>query len=327
MKAMKEERILGIPFVRFRVNPSMSGLRLSRCVADGSKGLSVRAAKDLVDRGRVFVNNMRITKASTPVQNGQWIEVYPERSIRRATLREEDILWAGRALIAVNKPPGLLVYSTRGVTEDTVLPQLEALLKKTGRWKARRDRLMLVHRLDKETSGLLLVARNEKSASALEGQFRRKTIEKRYLALAAGRCATERFRQVSHVRARRPGSGSRQQVEKGAPPRVRKGPKGETEFEVIQAFSASTLLEAKPLTGRTHQIRVHLAQRGHPVLGDMVYGAKEIRDHMFRAIPRHMLHASFLGFQDPEEGKRLELTAPLAEDMREVLGWLRKQQD
>ena len=165
---MQEQDILGARSVRFRVDPSTGGLRLSRCVAGRLEGLSVRAAKDLIDRGRVFVNNRRITKASAPVQEGQWIEVYPSEGNRRVLLREEDILWEGKALVAINKPPGLLVYGTRGVTEDTVLPQLVELLKNTGRWKPRKDRLALVHRLDRDTSGLLLVARDEKSASALE---------------------------------------------------------------------------------------------------------------------------------------------------------------
>jgi RluA family pseudouridine synthase len=324
--ALQEEHILGNRSVRFRVDPPTSGHRLSRCVAGRLEGLSVRAAKDLIDRGRVFVNNRRITKASAPVQEGEQIEVYPNEGNRRILLQEEDILWEGNALVAINKPSGLLVYGTRGATKDTVRPQLEGLLKKTGRWRPRRDRLLLVHRLDRDTSGLLLVARDEKSASALERQFRQKTVEKRYLALAMGRPGKGRFRQVSGVRARRPASGSKESRAEKVPTKARKGPKGETEFEVLQTFSKCTLLEARPLTGRTHQIRVHLEQRGHPVLGDIVYGPGELTEPLFRAIPRHMLHASFLGINDPDGGTRLELTAPLAEDMKKLLDWLRQEE-
>ncbi len=327
-KPMQEEHFFGARSVRFRVDRSTSGLRLSRCVANQLEGLSVRAAKDLIDRGRVFVNNQRITKASAPVQEGEGVEVYPHEGLKRIRLLEGNILWEGKALVAVNKPPGLLVYGTQGVTEDTVLPQLEGLLKKTGRWRPRRDKLVLVHRLDRDTSGLLLVARDEKSASALERQFRQKAVEKRYLALARGRLAQERFRQVSVVRARRPASGSKEPRAKRLPASAGKGgqgPRGETEFEVLQTFSKCTLLEARPLTGRTHQIRVHLAQRGHPVLGDIVYGPEKCAESVFRAIPRQMLHASFLGFEDPDGGARLELNAPLPDDMKQVLKWLRKE--
>jgi len=312
---MLEEHVFGAPSVRFRVDRPTSGLRLSRCVADHVADLSVRAAKDLIDRGRVFVNNQRITKASASVEEGQWIEVYPHDGSKRVRLHEEDILWEGKALVALNKPPGLLVYGTQGVTEDTVLPQLEGLLKKTGRWRPRRDNLVLVHRLDRDTSGLLLVARDEKSASALERQFKQKIVEKRYLALARGRPAKERFRQISEVTAKRPAHGSKDH---------RQGPKGETEFEVLETFAKCTLIEARPLTGRTHQIRVHLAQVGHPVLGDIVYGPEKCADRLLRAIPRQMLHSSFLGFDDPDEGARLELTAPLPDDMNQVLTWLKR---
>jgi RluA family pseudouridine synthase len=264
------------------------------------------------------VNNQRITKASTSVQEGQWVEVFPHDTDKRVRLRKEDILWEGKALIAVNKPSGLLVHSTQGVTEETVLPQLEALLKETGQRRPWRDKLMLVHRLDRDTSGLLLVARDEKSASALERQFKQKTVEKKYLALARGRPAKNRFRQVSAVQVKRPASGSKE---------PRSGPKGETEFEVLQTFSICTLVEARPLTGRTHQIRVHLAQLGHPVLGDIVYGPENCAKRLFRAIPRQMLHASFLGIEDPEGGMRIELTAPLPDDMNQILTWLRREQD
>ena len=313
---MQVEHVFGAPSVRFRVERPTSGLRLSRCVADHVADLSVRAAKDLIDRGRVFVNNQRITKASAPVQEGQWIEVYPHDGSKRVRLHEEDILWEGKALVAVNKPPGLLVYGTQGVTEDTVLPQLEGLLKKTGRWRPRRDNLMLVHRLDRDTSGLLLVARDEKSASALERQFKQKTVEKRYLALARGRPARERFRQISEVTAKRPAHGSKDH---------RQGPKGETKFKVLETFAKCALIEVRPLTGRTHQIRVHLAQVGHPVLGDIVYGPEKCAERLYRAIPRQMLHASFLGVDDPDGGAHLELTSPLPDDMNQVLTWLKQE--
>jgi 23S rRNA pseudouridine1911/1915/1917 synthase len=324
---MLEEHVFGAPSVRFRVDRPTSGLRLSRCVANQLADLSVRAAKDLIDRGRVFVNNQRITKASAPVQEGEWIEVYPHDGSKRVRLHEEDILWEGKALVAVNKPPGLLVYGTQGVTEDTVLPQLEGLLKKTGRWRPRRDNPMLVHRLDRDTSGLLLVARDEKSASALERQFKQKIVEKRYLALARGRPAKERFRQISEVTAKRPAHGSKDHRTSKTPATAQKsshGPKGETEFEVLETFAMCALIEARPLTGRTHQIRVHLAQVGHPVLGDIVYGPEKCAERLFRAIPRQMLHASFLGVDDPDEGARLELTAPLLDDMNQVLTWLKR---
>ncbi len=314
--------------VRFQTGPSARGLRLSRCVADRIEGLSVRRAKQLIDRGWVFVDNQRTTKASCSVREGRWVEVYlhPTEEVR---LRRQDILRESPAFVALNKPPGLLVHGTRGVTEETVLPRLEGLLKETGRWRPGKDSLTLVHRLDRDTSGVLLVARDARSARFLEDQFRRKTVEKRYLALVIGRPPKRRFRQVSVVRAKRPARASggnhtkRWQTERSA---GMPDPRGETDFEVLHTFSACTLLEARPLTGRTHQIRVHLAQLGHPVLGDIVYGSAKCEQRFFRAIPRQMLHASFLGVEDPDRGGRIELTAPLPEDMQQVLGWLKQEE-
>jgi 23S rRNA pseudouridine1911/1915/1917 synthase len=298
-------------------------------VAEKIEGLSVRGAKELIDRGWVFVDNVRATKASVSVHEGEWVEAYLHPR-KKACLLQQDILEETEALIAVNKPPGLLVYGSHGVTEDTVLPQLEGLLKQTGRWRPRQDNLVLVHRLDRDTSGLLIVARNKKSASALERQFRQKTVKKRYLVLARGRPRKERFRQVSPVRAKRPVSVSKGfQAKRLAATAAEggQGPKGETEFEVIETFPKCTLLEARPFTGRTHQIRVHLAQVGHPVLGDIVYGPEKCVEPLFRVIPRQMLHASFLGVEDPDGGARIELTAPLPDDMNQVLAWLRAAED
>lgn len=326
-EAVQEEELFGGRAFRFRAGPSERGLRLSRCVAGRVEGLSVRAAKDLIDRGRVFVNNQRALKASAPVCEGQRIEVYLQEGGRRVRLQEEDILWEGKALVALNKPPGLLVYGTKGVTEDTVLPQLERLLRKKEGWKGRADRLALVHRLDKDTSGLLLVARNEEAASSLEKQFRRKSVEKRYLALVEGRPGKSRFRRVSVAKAKRPsraGNGTAARDDGSAGTKAAGEPRGETGFEVLETFSACTLLEARPLTGHTHQVRVHLAQLGHPILGDILYGPEACPERLFRAIPRQMLHASRLGVEDPGCGERIELTAPLPDDMNRVLSWLRR---
>jgi RluA family pseudouridine synthase len=292
--------------------------------------LSVRAAKEIIDRGWVFVNNKRVTKASFAVREGAWIEVHLHPRKSRIRLQPDDILWEGSGLIAVNKPPGLLVYGTHGATEETVVPQLEGMLKEMGRWRSGKDSLVLVHRLDRDTSGLLLLARNARAASALEKQFRKQKVEKRYLALVQGRPGTRRFQQASVVRAKRPTSGSNEYGAQKTSATVRKRrpePRGVTEFRVMETFPKCTLIEARPLTGRTHQIRVHLAQLGHPVLGDILYGPEKCSESVFRAIPRQMLHASFLGIEDPDGRGRLELTAPLPEDMKQVLSWLKETEE
>jgi len=273
---------------------------------------------------------VRVRKAGRSERARASIELYLHPRNKRIRLLQEDILWEGEGLIGLNKPPGLLTYGTHGVTEDTVLPQLEGLLKETGQWTPGKDSLQLVHRLDRDTSGVLVVARNERNAPALERQFRKQKVEKRYLVLARGRPRKERFRQVSLVRAKRPTSGlkePRSQRKSGREGKESQEPKGVTEFEVLQTFPKCTLLEARPFTGRTHQIRVHLAQLGHPVLGDIVYGPEECAERLFRAIPRQMLHASFIGIDDPDGQGRLHIEAPLSPDMRHVLNCLEQKDE
>lgn len=314
-----------LPIRRFRADRSSQGMRLSRAIALRVQGLSVRAAKSLVDLGRVFVNGQRTRIASFRLLGTEEIEVHLDRIEETRGLRPGDILREGRSLVAINKPAGLVVYGTRGETEGTVLPELERVLRAAEKWR-QEDCLILVHRLDKDTSGLLLVARRKEAAKDLERQFRQGKVEKRYLALVEGNPKRHKFSQVSAVQAQRPLGEVSQEGGSGALSQSnRMARRSETEFLVLEKFSDCALLEARPLTGRTHQIRIHLAQLGHPVLGDILYGKRETKDALLRSIPRQMLHAAFLRFRDPDTGDELELHAPLAEDMRLLLETLRKR--
>ena len=310
---------------RFRADRSLQGMRLSKAVAVRVGGLSVRAGKSLVDLGRVFVNGQRVRMASFRLRGTEEIEVHLDRLEETGALTPEHILREGRSLLVINKPTGLVVFGTRGETEGTVLPELERFLRAAGKW-GQEDSLILVHRLDKDTSGLLLLARRKESARDLERQFRQGKVEKRYLTLVEGNPKHDKFRQASSVRARRPLGEVSEERSSGppsqSPPTARRS---ETEFVVLERFSGCALLEARPLTGRTHQIRIHLAQLGHPVLGDIVYGRAEKKDPLLRSIPRQMLHAAFLRIRDPDTGTALELQAPLPEDMRHLLETLRKR--
>ncbi len=327
---MQRQEIYGSPYIRFQVDSTLKGLRLSNIVARMAEGLSIRAAKSLIDQGRVFVEEKRILKASHSARTGEWVEVYLDRNGLRTRLGWEDILWEGESLIALNKPPGLLVYGTHGVTADTVLPQLADLLKSKGQLKE-KDELRLIHRLDRDTSGLLLVAHDEKTAGNLEKQFRQRQVVKRYQALVCGRPDKEQFHQIAEVKAKRPLSGSKLDNNKnrgrpgGGRPRGHKRPETITEFRVLKYFSDSAWLEARPHTGRTHQIRIHLAQCGHPVLGDILYCQKTQKKQLFRAISRQMLHAASLEFKGPETGERIQLKAPLPVDIEQVLEELKRE--
>ena len=310
--------------IRFQVGEADHGLRLSRAVALAVPGLSARAAKAFVDRGRVFVDRKRVLKASRRTGEGERIEVHIDASPFSPCLCWEDIVWKQESLIAVNKPAGLLVYGARGMTPDTVVPQLDRLLRDRGEGR-KGERLTLVHRLDRDTSGLLLVARNVKTARFLESQFFKHDVKKRYKVLVEGVPGAERFRRVAVVTAKRPPGetlAGPANAETASGYCREKKQEAVTEFRILETYPGCALLDARPSSGHTHQIRIHLAQLGHPVLGDVLYGAHTVRNPFFRAVPRQMLHAGFLGFKDPDTGEPLRLNAPVPEDMQRILTFL-----
>jgi 23S rRNA pseudouridine1911/1915/1917 synthase len=311
----------------FQTRRALAGMRLSRAVASQVPGLSVRGAKTLVDLGRVFVDNRRVLKASTALGVGEQVEVHLDRGLSPPALGPEDIVWLGSSAAAISKPAGIAVYGTHGVTAGTVIPRLAELLT-AAHGGLPQEGLIPVHRLDRDTSGLLLVARNLRAARLLEEQFLRRQVEKRYLAIVQGEPRVEGFQRVSSVRPRRP-PGEEREPARSAHYRTAKSaerePEARTAFTLLETFSGCALVEARPDTGRTHQIRIHLAQLGHPILGDVLYSPQTVANPWFRAVPRQMLHAAFLAFRDPETGERVELEAPLPQDMLRVLAGLRAQ--
>lgn len=314
-------------------------MRLAAAVARRVEGLSGRAAKALVDKGRVFVNGRRATFASLRLRGREEIEVHADRPLGAPVFSAKRILWQGRSVLAIDKPAGLAVYGTRGETAGTVIPELEKCLRQEGIWRP-GGRLILVHRLDRDTSGVLLAARTEAAARHLERQFRQRKVQKYYLALVEGNPKFNRMKCVAPVIPTKPGGrrtgqlragirdggGLHWRCQTGAAAKRDLRPQdgvgartAETEFTVLRRFEGYCLVEARPLTGRTHQIRIHLAQLGHPVLGDALYGKRANAYPLLRTVPRQMLHAASLRFQDPDTGREIELVAPVPEDMLEYM--------
>jgi len=317
------ESVWGNP-LRFRVDRALDGEHLARAVSRSGGAPSVRAAKTLVDLGRVFRGDRREMKASSTVRVGERIEVYPDR-VALVRLERGMILLEGKNLLAVHKPAGVPVEGSRGQTEGSLVPLLEDLLTREGLCRS-GERLQLVHRLDRDTSGVLLVARNDRTRRDLEEQFLRRKVNKRYMVLVQGTPGRRRFVREAPVFPRRPAgeAGGRRRTDRaGAGTGAREGGRTETEFQVLESFPGFTLLEARPLSGRTHQIRIHLEQLGLPVLGDPMYGPRRCTHPLARAAPRQMLHASLLTFLDPDTGSPATLQASLPDDMEQVLQGLR----
>jgi 23S rRNA pseudouridine1911/1915/1917 synthase len=238
----------------------------------------------------------------------EWEEDVPE------PLQPEDIpleiLYRDDHLAVVNKPPGLVVHPGAGHKRGTLASGLLAVfpgLERVGPG----DRPGIVHRLDKETSGVLAVALNPEAYFALQRMFKNRKIEKTYLGLVRGRMGRKEGRIAWPIG--RAGRGGGAFAVRGRKPR-----EALTLFRVIREFRDYSLLEIRPVTGRTHQIRVHFAAAGHPLAGDARYG-RRLRGEAF---PRLFLHARSLEFVHPLTGRDVRVSAPLPSDLDEALGLL-----
>jgi 23S rRNA pseudouridine1911/1915/1917 synthase len=217
-----------------------------------------------------------------------------------------DVLFEDQDLIVINKPAGLVVHPGAGHREHTLV---NALLNHCADLSGigGSERPGIVHRLDKETSGCLVVAKNDEAHRGLAEQFAARTVDKIYLALAAGN-----LRKISGVIeakiSRHPVHRQRMSVA------TTRGRSAKTEYRVLRSGNGLSLIECKLHSGRTHQIRVHLHHLGHPVLGDKVYGPK-----LAKNFPRQMLHAWKLGFQHPRSDEWKSFAAPLPNDFEKAM--------
>jgi 23S rRNA pseudouridine1911/1915/1917 synthase len=314
------------PSVRaFLVPPDLAGARLDVGVARLSPDLSRARVQRLVAEGHVRLAG-RPAKAAHRLRAGDALEVElppPEPSGLVAQDLPLRVLHEDRDLVVLDKAAGMVVHPARGSPHSTVV---NALLHRLAA-ASELPRLGLVHRLDKETSGCLVVAKTEAALAALQAQWKGRTVEKVYLALChgalppAGRLDTPYGR---HPRDRKRFTG-----------RGRAARRAITEWRRLEAFGeAASLVEVILHTGRTHQIRVHLAEAGHPLLADAVYGgvrrearlpAESAVRRAAAAVGRQALHATRLAFDHPRTGKRLVLEAPLPADFAAALAALRRR--
>ena len=301
---------------QFVVPPAEAGERLDAFLARVS-GLSRARVQRLMGDGLVLVDGSP-EKPRHRVAPGQRIEVRIPDPTPLALIPEPiplDILHEDADLIVLNKPPGLVVHPGAGRTSGTLV---HALLAHCERLPGIGgvERPGIVHRLDRDTSGVLVIAKTELAHQGLSQQFRARQIQKRYLALVHGEVAAGAGRIEVPI-------GRREHDRKRMGVRREGGREARTRFRVLRRVAGMTLVELDLETGRTHQIRVHLAHIHHPVVGDRVYGGRRERrqgaEREPRA-PRQMLHAWRLGFRHPATGLWLEFTAPIPEDFRQAAG-------
>lgn len=291
---------------KFNFVVGAAGIRLDRFIAEKCPELSRTFAQKLIREGRVTVNS-RAARAGWELDAGDAVQItlpppppehpFPENIPLSVVYEDDDLL-------VIDKPAGLPVHPAPGHPARTLVNAVLHLypgLADTG------DSLRpgIVHRLDKDTSGLVLVARNETSRAYLAAQFKNRTVRKVYRALVRGRLTPETG-VIEAALGRDPRNRKRMTV-------LAEGRGARTAYRVLEYVGDCTLLEVIPHTGRTHQIRVHLSAIGFPILGDNVYGVKSPH------LSRQFLHASLLGFRLPATGEYAEFTSELPPDLARAL--------
>ncbi|HET6852828.1 MAG TPA: RluA family pseudouridine synthase [Pyrinomonadaceae bacterium] len=302
-----------------RIGPEHAGVRLDAYLASQIEGWSRARLQRLIENEDVLVNG-RVAKPSYKLREHDEIEV---ELIAPPTDRFEpenipiDIVYEDATLVVVNKPAGLVVHPSAGTPSGTLANALAYHFQQLPDSGA-GVRPGIVHRLDRDTSGLLVVAKTEAALENLSDQFRDRTVFKSYVALVHGRVLQTSGR-IDQPLARDPSNRTRMAV-------VRGGRNALTLYRVRRSFQRFTLLDVELKTGRTHQIRVHLAWLKHPVVGDETYGGgrdNTIQDARLRArirnLNRHFLHAEKLGFTHPATGEFVKFESPLPAELSELL--------
>lgn len=283
------------------------GMRLDRYVADNLPDFSRSTVQGLIDDGRILVDGLA-RKSKFRITPGEVVTVEippPELDEIEPDAIPLDVVFENADVIVIDKPAGLVVHPAPGHPRGTLANALVAHVPGLSVGGSRRPGI--VHRLDKDTSGLIVAAKSDRGRMALVSQWGEGEVKKTYLALVSGVVAEDEATIDAPI-SRDPKNRQRMAVQRG-------GRSAVTHIRVLERFPNATLLEVSIETGRTHQIRVHLAFIGHPVVGDPVYGKPRPGDP---AVVRQFLHASGLGFRLPD-GTAVDFTSPLPEDLERAL--------
>lgn len=293
--------------VELTVLDSGGDSRLDSFVSGAIPDLSRSRARSLIERGLVLIDDAPATKPALRLEPGQVITVLPAEPEPSGLVPWDTpltVLFEDSELLVIDKPAGMTVHPAPGHPNDTLANAVVARWPETAT-VGNTARPGIVHRLDADTSGLIVIAKTAPAHAALAAQFAARTVAKRYVALVVG--PPERDEAVIEAPiGRNPHQRKKMAV-------VSTGRAASTRFRVVKRFDNAALLDVQPTTGRTHQIRVHLASIGHPVVGDAVYGKPDPK------LARQFLHASALAFDHPSGGHRVEMSSPLPDDLSKYL--------
>ncbi|HDR1003221.1 23S rRNA pseudouridine(955/2504/2580) synthase RluC [Pasteurella multocida] len=322
MNQKKDEKVINQTVKMLTISEDEAGQRIDNYLLAKLKGVPKSLIYRILRKGEVRVNKGRI-KPEYKLQANDIVRVPPVRvsekeqapistKLNKVSQLEKQILFEDECLLVLNKPSGIAVHGGSGLSFGVI----EAL--RTLRPDARF--LELVHRLDRDTSGILLVAKKRSALRSLHEQLREKTVQKDYLALVRGQWQSHCKVVKAPLLKNELSSGERivRVSEQGKP--------SETRFSIEERYEYATLVKASPVTGRTHQIRVHTQYAGHPIALDDKYGDKHFDEQMTQlGLTCLFLHAFSIRFEHPKTGETLRINAPLDPEMKKILGALREQ--
>lgn len=314
---------------RFEVDKGQTPVRIDKFLAEKIRNVSRNRIQSAADANTILVNGKAV-KSSYKVKPSDIISIVMAYPPRDTTIKPEniplDIAYEDDELLVVNKPAGMVVHPAHGNFEGTLVNALLYHLKDVPLFTSGEVRPGLVHRIDKNTSGLLVIAKNERAMNHLARQFFERTTSRRYLALVWGDLQEEHGTITGNIgRSIR----DRKRMQVFADPS--QGKHAVTHWTTLERFGYTTLVECRLETGRTHQIRVHFEHIRHPLFNDEVYGGnrilrgnlsgkyKQFVDNCFALCPRHALHAQTLGFTHPVTGKPMQFEATPPADMTSLI--------
>lgn len=297
--------------LKLRVRPEQDKMRLDLLLTDYASshklGLSRTNIQKLILGGRVFLNASAVTRSNHKVNKGEGLRLLlPERE--DAGIEPEqiplEVIYEDDHLAVINKQPGLVVHPAPGNRRHTLVNALLGRFKRLS--DINKERPGIVHRLDKETSGLLVIAKDNDSHLKLSRQFAQHSIRRKYIAIVSGRVEFDED-VIELPIGRHPLKRKNMAVSFAKNSKYAK-----THYRTLKRGDDFSLVELMPFTGRTHQLRVHLASLGHPILGDAKYGKAGL-------FPRLALHAQEIGFLHPATGKSVDFSSPIPAEFRELI--------
>lgn len=314
---------------RFVADKGQQLLRVDKFLTDRMEKTSRNRIQQAADAGCVVVNGKSV-KSSYKVKPGDVVSVVMDRPRYDFEIIAEDIpldiVYEDRDLLVVNKPAGLVVHPGHGNYSGTLVNALAWHFRDNPDYDVSDPRLGLVHRIDKDTSGLLVIAKTPESKTDLGSQFFNKTTRRQYNALVWGDFEEDRGTITGNI-----GRNPKNKLQMAVLKDPEQGKHAVTHYEVLERFGYVTLVKCILETGRTHQIRVHMLSQGHPLFNDERYGGDKILrgttfakyrqfiNNCFDTCPRQALHARTLGFRHPRTGEEMDFEAPLPEDMAKLL--------